>query len=132
MRARSIAGNRSAILSRDVIAGLLQIRRRVPASPAAGYNRLRLMRTRDRSSSRDQRHVFGAVALGVAAVVIAILTSSGWGPRQHAVPVAVPAAPAATPGAATAGAAGAVDAPSGELVIGTKVPVSGWALDPAG
>src|SRR5438046_1941199 len=65
-----------------------------------------------------------AIALVVAALAIA--AQFAW--QQHYSPAQVPA-PAS---AAASAPIGAVDAPSSEVIVGTAVHISGWALDTAG
>jgi hypothetical protein len=95
----------------------------------------------DGSSTRRSRHALGGAALAIAALAIALIVSSGWRQRVAAptqTPPPVAAAPATVapeakaPAASPATSIGWVDAPSAELITGSKVHVSGWALDPAG
>src|SRR5450631_35411 len=60
-----------------------------------------------------------AAALLIAAA-LAIASAFSW--QQHrAPPIPLPA-----------GTVGAVDTPAGEVIIGSAIRVTGWALDPAG
>lgn len=65
----------------------------------------------------------GRTRLAAALLIVAALAIAGtfsW--QQHrAPPVSLPA-----------GTVGAVDTPAGEVIIGTAIHVTGWALDPAG
>jgi hypothetical protein len=95
----------------------------------------------DPASPQRRRDALIAAGLALLAVAIAFFTSSGWQPRERAAPAPASTAPAASPAAAPspppalvspATTIGWVDAPSGELVVGSEVHVTGWALDPSG
>lgn len=69
--------------------------------------------------------------VAAAALIIAALGIAGalaWQQRHAATPVASPAPAAPT----LPTSIGAVDAPTAELIVGTTVRVTGWALDSAG
>ncbi len=68
--------------------------------------------------------VFLAVVAGIAGFEMYALVAHN---RERA--AAVPSAPAP---ARIAGPVGDVDAPAGEAIVGPRVTISGWALDPAG
>src|SRR5215471_11975079 len=89
-------------------------------------------------SRAGRRHALIAAALAALALAIALVTSTQWQRREHgasapAAPVPAPAAvspPPAAPPPATA--IGSVDQPLDEAVMGTKLQLAGWALDPSG
>jgi len=67
---------------------------------------------------------FLAIVAGIAGFEMYALVAHN---RERA--TAVPSTPAP---ARTAGPIGDLDAPAGEAIIGPRVTISGWALDPAG
>jgi len=73
-----------------------------------------------------RRDVIAAAALVIAALATALLTSSS---EEAPVTAGSPVVPSRSSSDAVLGA---LDTPSGELVIGTKVHVAGWALHAAG
>ena len=77
-------------------------------------------RLRDRAS-------IAAVSLFVAALAIA--GAIAW--RQHH-PSVLPAQAPPPASAAAPAVLGAIDAPPGEVIVGTSVHISGWAVDPEG
>src|SRR5439155_12738658 len=88
-----------------------------PAPRRAFFPRPRL---RDRAS---------IAAVSLFAVALAIAGAIAW--RQHHPPVS----PAQAPPPASAAAPvilGAIDTPPGEVIAGTSVHISGWAVDPEG
>ncbi len=107
--------------------------RAMPDTPSPASNGARDARQRARGGAARAFAIVVAIVAAVAGIEIWSLVAHQ---RERAAPtLATTPAPAPAPAPAAprqGGPAGDVDAPAGEAVVGPRIAISGWALDPAG